>query len=251
MTTYNEAVAEARTLVKRSENDQWRLAELTWDQIEAGATRSQWAKDTGVSIAHVARYYRIWARWGFDLEVRPSFNEAYMVIREGVDDPEEARRITYERQALGPIRNMPPERKAEVARELLADPEVADKALNTPEARTPGSAASKAVGNVARATMNRQQAELERTERKIIEDPVSRRIDSNQAINDLGTACERFSREGNEALRRAGELPDGERYWLTGAVDRAEQTLRAVRRYLELGRSEIDAELQALLDSEV
>src|SRR5215813_11835152 len=60
---YATAVFEARRLIKRSEEDQWRLAELTWEQIEAGRSKSQWGRDIGVSEAEVRRLYKIWNRW--------------------------------------------------------------------------------------------------------------------------------------------------------------------------------------------
>src|SRR6266487_2245779 len=59
---YEKAVAEARRLVKRSEEDQWRLAELTWEQVEGGKSRAQWARDVGVGRTSVMRWYKIWAR---------------------------------------------------------------------------------------------------------------------------------------------------------------------------------------------
>jgi len=31
--SYQEAVTEARMLIRRSEADQWRLAQLTWEQV--------------------------------------------------------------------------------------------------------------------------------------------------------------------------------------------------------------------------
>lgn len=141
------------------------------------------------------------------------------------------------------LRNQTPERKAEIARELLNEPDVAEQVVQNKAART----------SVSRATdehYRKQAAErAQRTEQKTNADPVGQRIDSARAVNDLGEACERFSRDGNEALRRVGELPESERYWLTGAVDRAEATARAARRYLELGRSEIDTEINALLEN--
>jgi hypothetical protein len=133
---YRDAVAEARRLVRQSEVDQWRLAELTHEQIEAGKTRAQWAKDIGVAASHVGRLYKIWVRWGLQPTAeRPPFNEAYRMISERVDDPTEAQARKDERSAVANIRKATPKRKAEIAAELLTEPEVADEVVKRPTAR--------------------------------------------------------------------------------------------------------------------
>jgi hypothetical protein len=132
MTTYKEAVAEARKLVKRSEADQWRLAELTWEQVQAGKSRRQWARDIGKADSTVRYWFRMWERWGARGRARPSFPEAYNEIRGWTDDEHDSE---YQRKAHQAIRNMPPERKAEVAAELLTEPEVAEQVIADPAAR--------------------------------------------------------------------------------------------------------------------
>lgn len=126
MTTYADAVAEAQRLVKRSEADQWRLAELTWEQVEAGKTRTQWAEDIGVHMSYAGRLYLVWEQW---LDVvyteRPSFAEAY-----GQVAPSSAYR-----PASSAVLDMPPERQAEVARELLASPGVAERVVADDDTR--------------------------------------------------------------------------------------------------------------------
>lgn len=124
---YDKAVAEARQLVKRSKADQWRLAELTWEQLEAGKSRRQWAEDVGVSVRSVDAWRAVWARWGVqDLQTRPDWNVAYEQV-----NPTGARPETVDRA----VRNMPPERKAEVVREALADPDVVRQVMDHPETR--------------------------------------------------------------------------------------------------------------------
>jgi Family of unknown function (DUF6192) len=134
---YQEAVQEARQLVKRSEADQWRLAQLTYEQVKAGKSRRQWAQDIGVSADHAERLYAVWAHWGMPPRggTRPKFSEAYAMAREGAESPEEGRRLTDERQAISAIRQMTPERKAQVAREVLNDPDVAVRTLRDPHTR--------------------------------------------------------------------------------------------------------------------
>jgi hypothetical protein len=121
MTTYTEAVTEARTLVKRSEDDQWRLAELTWEQVQAGKSRRQWAKDIGIHNSTAVRLYQIWERFGADPD-QHSFAEAYDVVH-GRAAAVEEHGSRYQAEAASAIRNMPPERKAQIVREAVkADP---------------------------------------------------------------------------------------------------------------------------------
>lgn len=134
---YQAAVAEARTLVKRSEDDQWRLAELTYEQVESGISRRQWAQDIGVVAQHVSTLYRVWDQYGDQqLDAQPKFADVYARIHtpgryaEGGDQEGGH----YIGQAVRTVRDLPPERKAEVIREALADPEVAKHTFNAPEA---------------------------------------------------------------------------------------------------------------------
>jgi hypothetical protein len=141
------------------------------------------------------------------------------------------------------VDRMPAEDKAKLAAELLADEDVAEQVVADKQARH----------NVTRAANEHYQRQAtertERTERKAAADPTDRSVDALLWVNRLGEAAERWARDGSEALRQVGPLPDSERYWLTGAVDRAEGTVRAARRYLELGNSEINTELEALLEN--
>jgi hypothetical protein len=62
---YQADVAEARGLVKRSEADQWRLAELTYKNsapFGLGGKRNfaQWGRDIGVDDSYAARLYQMW-----------------------------------------------------------------------------------------------------------------------------------------------------------------------------------------------
>lgn len=75
---YQASVAEARMLVKRSEADQWRLAQLTWEVVEGGMSRKQWAHAIGVDPSYAGRLYQMWeAQEGVDAVNRPLFSDAY------------------------------------------------------------------------------------------------------------------------------------------------------------------------------
>lgn len=128
-------------------------------------------------------------------------------------------------------------------RAITDNPELASTLIEDPETRR--------ALNRAAFDHDIQQAKqrTQRTERIEKQDPIGQRIDNLKTVTELGEVCERFSRDGNEALRKIGDLPESERFWLTGSIDRAEATVRAARRYLELGRSEIDAELRNLVEN--
>jgi hypothetical protein len=61
---YRQAVAEAKRLVKRSDDDRWRLCELTYEQVKVkGVKTRQWATDIGVSPSYVGSLIKTWKRY--------------------------------------------------------------------------------------------------------------------------------------------------------------------------------------------
>jgi transposase len=81
---YQQAADEARHLVRRSEQDWWRLAELTWHQVDAGTDRAQWAADLGVAYQTVNRWVQLWKRFGsVPAAERPRWAEAWRRVARG------------------------------------------------------------------------------------------------------------------------------------------------------------------------
>lgn len=121
---YQAAVSEARTLVKRSEEDQWRLAELTWEQCRDGKmSRAAWAQDVGVDPSYAARLYNLWERWGMCTgSMRPPFPEAYREVSPHSDTRS--------------ISKQPTGNQVAVVQQALANPEVAAQVFNDPETKT-------------------------------------------------------------------------------------------------------------------
>jgi hypothetical protein len=125
--TYQHAVQEARTLAKRSEEDQWRLAQLTWEQAspheDDKKTLTQWAQDIGVHPSYVGRLYKMWDSYQsashLDRVERPKFSEAYNETRPGT---------TYQ----PPLHNQPVADQAKAVQEALSNPEVASKVFSDP-----------------------------------------------------------------------------------------------------------------------
>lgn len=119
---YRKAVTEGRSLVKRSESDQWRLAELTTHVLAEGREGKQWAADIGVSASHVSRLGKVWAKYGLVVpHNRPTFANAYAEAT-GMPVERSERRLA---EATSNIRKATPERQHQVARELVSDPAVA------------------------------------------------------------------------------------------------------------------------------
>ena len=139
MNGYQEAVTEARSLVKRSEEDQWRLAQLTFEQVGSGRTAQDWAQDIGIRPVHAMFLRRVWSNHRSDTAL-PRFADAYAEAKGMPLDRIERR----ENEAVARIRKMIPERKAMILRELFEDPEVTTHAyvIKDREREDPGSCPS-------------------------------------------------------------------------------------------------------------
>lgn len=131
---YGKAVAEARRLIKQSEQDQWRLAELTWEQVDAGVSKAQWARDIGTDPRHVRALHIMWERWsGARAPDRPSATEAYLMAREQAETAEEAQQVKVDRRASSEIRRASPEVRLGTFRELARDPIIQQKLAHDPD----------------------------------------------------------------------------------------------------------------------
>ena len=118
---YKEAVTEARQLLKRSEADQWRLAELTAEVLGGGKSTRDWASDIGVSHVHVSYLAKVWDAYGVNpVNARPTFANAYAEAK-GMPIDRDERRL---REAVSNLRSAPVERRTEIITELISDPEV-------------------------------------------------------------------------------------------------------------------------------
>jgi hypothetical protein len=136
---YQDAVIEARRLDQiideaetTAEDAKWARAELAWEQVQAGISRVQWARDTGKADTTIGYWVLMWSRWGSRGRERPSFTEAYNEVRGWNEDEHDSE---YQRKAHQAIRNMPPEKKAAVIREALEDDEVATRVMRDPATR--------------------------------------------------------------------------------------------------------------------
>jgi hypothetical protein len=122
---YRDAVSEARRLVKRSEEDQWRLAELTWEQVSQGGHSMQsWADDIEVSKAHAGFLSKVWEKYGvYPVDDRPPFRDAYAEAKGMPVDAAERRQMEADRN----VANRSVAERARMAAELLEDEDVAEE----------------------------------------------------------------------------------------------------------------------------
>ncbi|MEX2459249.1 MAG: hypothetical protein WD770_09720 [Actinomycetota bacterium] len=123
---YDRALERGRTLLTRSEQDQWELAELTHTVLVAdGRSLRKWAADLGVSKTHVARLRDVWIRYGGvpDQGHRRTFAEYYTLADVPKDRADEIEREAEETgEGVDRIRRKGrPRDRIEQARELFAD----------------------------------------------------------------------------------------------------------------------------------
>jgi hypothetical protein len=239
---YQEAVAEARQLVKRSEEDQWRLAQLTYEQVrQGGITRQRWADDVGIkSLRYVSSLATVWERYGGQhLPSRPSFPDAIGIVHtphryeEGEGSSEVGR-------AKSTVRNMPPEDKAAVARELLDDEDVAVRTLRDPHTRRNVTDAREQVTHEIE-TAARDRTEADPTSRAIREATLELNIESNISKARFWLA---------ESARQVQELEDRDPAVMSRlgvAADEAGVALGWLQTAIEGGQVS-DEELARLLD---
>lgn len=148
--------------------------------------------------------------------------------------------------------SLPVEQRVILAQELLADPEVADQALDMPAepGEYPNSTAVRAIGNVAQATTRSNNKYKARGEKVTAENPSLKKLGEIAATQDLKLVLLKHAEQVRNFLERAGELQEGERFMLCNALEASEKANQKVRMYLELGRTELDEEIRNLMESE-
>lgn len=126
-TQYQSAVTAFRTLYKRSETDQWRLAQLTYENAspnrdDGKKSLARWALDVGRDDRYVGRMWRMWQKYGQSPD-RPLFNDAYHEF-----SPTSA----YQSPKLT---NQTITQQAAEIQAALSDPEVASKVFADPASK--------------------------------------------------------------------------------------------------------------------
>lgn len=123
MARYTDLVEEAQRLLKRSEKDSWRLAELTHEAVKVkGKTIREWAKDIGRGRSTVERWLKIWSAYGVPApgQDRPTFFDAMLEIDpRGGGDAQKSKELARERQVRSALSELPAESAARLVAETI------------------------------------------------------------------------------------------------------------------------------------
>jgi hypothetical protein len=243
----------------RDGNRNWFLGDAALEIAPMGDTHASngsgeklaaYADEVGVAADSLRTYRDVSAAWPVANRFATVSWKVHQLLRTRQELIRDGMTVTQAHAALGhkgtgrtgPTSST--EDRAAAVRDLLTDPEVAAQVIEDKAARQ---TVGRAIGEHYRKAATDRTV---RTERIANTDDVDRRTDALLWVNRLGEWAERGAREGDEILRHVGDLPAPEEHWLRGAIDRIEATVRAARRYLDLGRSEVDAELQNLIERE-
>lgn len=240
---YQAAVAEARRLDEvieeaevAAEEAKWARAELAHAQVQSGTTRAQWARDTGKDKSTIGLWVQMWERWGLDRDQRPAFSEGWNIVL-GRADRAAQYGSQYAGEAAQAVRNMPPQQKAEVVREALADPATAEQVVADPHTDA----------TITRARMRRDdQRETGVRDRAHQEAPgLIHHSRIYGGLVDMDAAERRLA----DALTQFQEidLDDGDRAKITERVDAVRRMLDAITAHVTSGQR-FDDELAQLLD---
>jgi putative ubiquitin-RnfH superfamily antitoxin RatB of RatAB toxin-antitoxin module len=233
---YQQAVSEARRLTKRSEEDSWRLAELSHQVcvVEKKATHRSWGSDIGLSHAQVGIYVRAYERFGSGpFQDRPLFWKACEAIRKGIE-PDEANANRASRP--GTIAKLPEPDRIKIAREVLKDPEVARSVVADRTTR-------RALAD-ARAELDDEAVEMQETREPALRH-AREASDKARVLYRLIHLRRQLARE----LRSLGDvrLRKSEREDLLEEVEGFETTIGWLRSLVESGDRSLEDELEELL----
>lgn len=109
---------------EKAETNRWEQCRIVHEAVTSGEyTQGAFAEAVGKHKSTIHRQARVWKTWGDVAPAqRPTYTEAYAEAQNRPTGAERTAQMT-----AGNVRNMPAADKAKVARELLADPEVADE----------------------------------------------------------------------------------------------------------------------------
>jgi hypothetical protein len=220
--TYDQAVARGRFLVKRSEADQWELAELTHDRTtgEDAVQLKVWAAAIGISQPHASRLRAVWEQFG-EIVGRQSFSDCYTRVK--VRD----RTGELERRARRNGRTLSSEERASRARDRR------DAALEALRDRTQRREI------LADATIRRVlQRELNGEKPR----PGSRRLDD---VAEVAEIRDRLYELLGGMLDR--KLSAGERRTVAGSADGIRVVAEWIGSYARTGDRSFEDALEALL----
>ncbi len=231
---YRQAVAKGRALLKRSETDQWELAELTYDVTtgEDRVTQVTWADDIGVTDTHVRNLAKAWERFGGPNSTSDrsnlTFNECYLLA--SMSEERAHKLVANANKRRRSVTTMHHERRVrdpfEDAREYLGDRRRARKLLKDPKVR---------------AIVERELGET-RHERPQRGRPSGSPIES---VGELNAIRDRLNEMLGQMLDR--RLPQTERRGVSESIDDVRVTLGWMDGYVTTGNRSFQDALDALL----
>lgn len=242
---YRNVVSEARRLLKRSDQDQWMLAQLTSEVLAEGHTQREWAADLGVSQRHVGILKNVWDRYSEDRDRHPdrTFGEWYAMATLAREKATAAAQVA---QTTGVnikslVHGAGRSERVEAARELLADPAVAKSVAKY--------AASDA--QVRQAVYERDKDHAERLAEPRRQHQANQRgtdLDFSRIIVSMINVQHTLNR--NLDLLRYHDLDSEQREEILEMVERIETSLSWMQSFAESGSRSFDDELNALLGGE-
>lgn len=259
--SYTENVDLAAVALQRGEDANWELARLTFENTRSQGgglspqpgkvTMAEWCEDIrrtsgrGFSDWSGRIYKAVWQQCslGVPQEKRMSWTEAYRhvtkaEIARSADEP-----VMEYKSALPPT--LAPETKRAMFATLARDPVVIEEAAEV------GTPTSRAVSELEhRAEIIRDQ----RRDQMIQSDPIGRRLDQGQAVDDLMGLCDKYARDSerfaeqlSELLRRSGRPSEDRLFWIRQAAERLRMVLDRLAAYADNGRTDLDSFLDGVL----
>ena len=256
---YEELVERGVSTLLQADRNNWELAHLTWEAItgEDAVPLSRWAEDVRTkagrrfSATTAGKYRDLYVRFVLERaegEELPTWTEAWMELT-----PRDSSLVERARKADIHLREAPPERRAEVAARLLADPEVRAAALDV---STPlGGALFGAAAAQREAVAARTRVQEGAADERFRDDPFDQTVRNARAITLLTGALSDYARAVAELLPEIRALPQadrealGARLFLREAYARALGATEQVGGLLATGQvgGDVDAFLQSVL----
>jgi len=236
---YAKAVAEGKRLLKRSEEDQWALAKLTFEVVTSGVSTRKWAADLGVSESHTSALRKTWEKFSGPKHKGRSFAEHYELAKVSEKQAAEFLDIADRtgRSVSTVQRSMRYGDKVQTARELMSDREVARDVLRD----------QKTQARVTRASLDVSQ-EREREQREAQASRAPKSAKRSQVYDALGrlTSARRQVVSILDLLRHV-DLNDEDRELLSEVTQELDNAVGWLKSYIESGERSWDRALDRLL----
>jgi hypothetical protein len=223
------------------------MARIAYEATQNGKTTREFAADVGRTQAHISHLTTVWTRYGGDkVPYQLRFTDAYELANHPEAEAEDLLRrfeaqdhsksLTGFARTLRAERKVPtnPEDKVEMARKLLAEPEIAARVVRDVDTHA-------AISRAERAYSDEVVANSGPVERTVDYDGAHRALLIRTDIDRWHAIIESWVRD-----HQATPLPDGELPRLLDKIDYLEGGVRLMRD--ALNGQDVEKELQAMLE---